>query len=130
VGTAVLVVGIAAVGTAIGRGELWLLVLGGAVSGVGQGLSFRSALASVTGASPPDQRGAVSSSFFAVCYVGISLPVVGIGAASDAFGLVHTAEVFAGIIAVLALLALVSIARSSRRAASYDPPVSHSGIAS
>jgi MFS family permease len=111
-GTAVLVVGIALVGTAVGVTALWLLVVGGAVTGLGQGLSFRSALGSVTGASPPDQRAAVSSSFFAVCYVGISLPVVAIGAATDAFGLVRTAEAFAGVMALLSLVALLGLART------------------
>ena len=111
-GTATLVVGIALVGTAIGATSLALLVAGGIVSGLGQGLSFRAALGAVTGGSPPDQRAAVSSSFFAVCYVGISLPVVGIGAGSNAYGLVRTAQVFAGVVAVLCLAALASLARS------------------
>jgi hypothetical protein len=82
------------------------------ISGFGQGLSFRSALGSVTGASPAGERAAVSSSFFAVCYVGISLPVVGVGASTDAYGLVRTGEVFAGIIALVSLIALLSLARS------------------
>jgi predicted MFS family arabinose efflux permease len=110
-GTAVLIVGVGGVGAGIGLKALWLLVAGGAVAGLGQGLSFRSALGSVTGASPSDRRASVSSSFFALCYVGISLPVVGIGAASAAYGLVRTAEVFAGIVAVLALAAFTSLAR-------------------
>ncbi|MGN6609614.1 MAG: MFS transporter [Jatrophihabitans sp.] len=110
-GTTVLALGAAGVGVAIGEHSLPLLVVGGAVSGLGQGLSFRAALGAVTGASPADQRAAVSSSFFAVCYVGISLPVVGVGAASDAVGIVRTAEVFAGAIAVLTLLALAGLAR-------------------
>ncbi|MDQ1697561.1 MAG: hypothetical protein QOJ03_2914 [Frankiaceae bacterium] len=112
-GTAILIVGIALVGVGIGTKSFALLVAGGLVGGLGQGLSFRSALGSVTGASPPGQRAAVSSSFFAVCYVGISLPVVGVGAASDSYGLVHAAEVFAAIIAVLSLIALSSLARSA-----------------
>jgi predicted MFS family arabinose efflux permease len=111
-GTATLVVGIAIVGTGIGAKSLALLVIGGVVAGLGQGLSFRSALGSITGASPANQRAAVSSSFFATCYVGISLPVIGVGAATNAYGLVHTGEVFAGIIAALSLLALASLARS------------------
>ncbi|HWB67153.1 MAG TPA: MFS transporter [Mycobacteriales bacterium] len=115
-GTATLVVGIALIGVAIGVTSLTLLVVGGVVTGVGQGLSFRSALGEVTGASPPDQRGAVSSSFFAVCYVGLSLPVIGVGAGSDAFGLPHTGETFAGVMAGLALVAVALLSRSRARA--------------
>jgi predicted MFS family arabinose efflux permease len=112
-GTSVLVLGVGLVGAGIGLRSLLLLVLGGVVSGFGQGVSFRSALGSVTGASPPEQRAMVSSSFFAVCYVGISVPVVGVGAGTEAFGLVHTAEAFAGLVAVLGLVAVISLARSS-----------------
>ena len=115
-GTATLIVGILLVGAALGQTSLALLVIGGLVSGAGQGLSFRAALGSVTGASPPGERAAVSSSFFAVCYVGISLPVVGVGAASKAYGLVDTAEVFSGIIAALSAAALVGLVRSTRQA--------------
>jgi MFS family permease len=111
-GTAILVIGSVGIGAGIHQESLLLLVIGGVVCGLGQGLSFRSALGSITGAAPPDQRATVSSSFFAVCYVGISLPVIGVGAASDAYGLVRAGEVFAGIIALLSAAALVSLARS------------------
>jgi hypothetical protein len=111
-GTAILIAGLAVLALGIGTKTLWLLVIGGVIAGVGQGLSFRSALGAVTGAAPVDQRAAVSSSFFAICYVGISVPVIGIGAASDSFGLVHTGEVFAAIMAALSLAALASLARS------------------
>jgi predicted MFS family arabinose efflux permease len=67
----------------------------------------------VTGASPPAQRAQVSSTFFAVCYVGISLPVVAIGAASNAYGLVRTGEVFGAVIAAISMLAAVALSRQS-----------------
>lgn len=111
-GTATLIAGIIIVGFGIGERSLALLVIGGIVVGAGQGMSFRSALGAVTGASPADQRGSVASSFFATCYVGISLPVIGVGAASDAYGLVRTGEVFSGIIAALGATALLGLART------------------
>jgi MFS family permease len=112
-GTALLVVGVALVGISIADSSLLLLVLGGVVAGTGQGLGFRAALGAVTGASPEHQRGGVASTFFSICYVGISIPVVGIGIGAHAYGLVHTGEVFAAVVAVLALGAFVSLARSS-----------------
>lgn len=113
-GTAVLVAGSAAIGAAIGARSLGLLVGGGMLAGVAQGLSFRSALGAITSAAPAPRRAQVASSFFAVCYVGISLPVVGIGAASKAYGLVHTGEAFGGMIAAVALIALAALARAGR----------------
>lgn len=112
-GTSGLVVGSALIGVAIGTKSLGLLLLGGVLAGASQGLSFRSALGVVTGASPPAQRAQVSSTFFAVCYVGISVPVVAIGAASNAYGLVRTGEVFGAVIAAISMLAAVALSRQS-----------------
>lgn len=112
-GTAALIAGSALLGVAIGMKSLALLLAGGVLAGAAQGLSFRSALGAVTAAAPPQERGKVASSFFAICYVGISLPVVAIGAASDRYGLVHTGEVFGGVIAAISLAALVSLSRQS-----------------
>lgn len=113
-GTGLLVVGAAVIGLGIGTKSLPVLIVGGLVTGLGQGCSFRSALGAILGASPADQRAAVSSSFFAVCYVGISLPVVGIGASSDAIGLQKTAVAFAVAIAALSAVALGSLIRTAR----------------
>jgi MFS family permease len=110
-GTAALIVGSGLLGVAIGDKSLPLLIVGGVIAGAAQGLSFRSALGAVTSAAPPQHRAQVSSSFFAVCYVGISLPVVAIGAASNAYGLVRTGEVFGGVIAAVSLAAFVALTR-------------------
>jgi MFS family permease len=113
-GTALLVVGTTVIGWGIGVKSLPVLIVGGVVAGLGQGCSFRSALGAIVGASPGDQRATVSSSFFAVCYIGISLPVVGIGASTDAIGLQRTAVIFAGIVAMLSAVALASLTRTTR----------------
>ena len=114
-GTAILLVGVAGVGAAIGARSLPLLVIGGAVAGVGQGLSFRSALGALTAATPEQHRGGVASTFFTICYVGISVPVVGVGLGTREYGLAHTGEVFAGIIGALSLVALLSLVARERR---------------
>jgi MFS family permease len=114
-GTAILVVGIAGVGGSIAAASLALLVAGGVVAGFGQGLSFRAALGSLSAVTPEHQRGGVASTFFAICYVGISVPVVGVGLGTRAFGLTHTGEVFAGIIGLLSLAALASLTNQQHR---------------
>ncbi|HEY2221856.1 MFS transporter [Actinomycetospora sp.] len=111
VGCAALVVGILVVGLSVALASLWLLVLGAAVAGVGQGMSFRAGLGAVSAGSPPDRRSEVASSFFLVLYVAISLPVIGEGVASAAFGLVPSAVAFSVIVAVLAAIAFVSLLR-------------------
>ncbi|MHC1562589.1 MFS transporter [Actinomycetospora sp. C-140] len=108
-GCAALVVGMGLVGTAIGTASLPVLVAGAAVAGVGQGMSFRAGLAAVSAGSPAARRSEVASSFFLVLYIGISIPVIGEGVASAAVGLVTAGVVFAGIVALLALVAFVSL---------------------
>lgn len=110
-GCATLVVGVLLVGTALGLASLALLVAGAAVAGIGQGMSFRAGLGAVSAASPPARRSEVTSTYFLVLYVGISLPVIGEGVAAAAFGLVPSGMVFAGAVAVLGVVAFVSLAR-------------------
>ena len=110
-GCAALVVGVLGVGAAIVLTSLPLLVVGAAVAGVGQGMSFRAGLGAVNAGTPPERRSEVASSFFLVLYVGISLPVIGEGLASAAFGLVVSGAAFAGIVALLGAIAFVSLLR-------------------
>jgi MFS family permease len=111
VGAAVLVVGVLVVGLSVAVASLWLLVVGAAVAGVGQGMSFRAGVGAVSAGSPPERRSEVASSFFLVLYVAISLPVIGEGIAAAAFGLVTSAVAFSIIVAALAAIAFVSLLR-------------------
>jgi predicted MFS family arabinose efflux permease len=88
-----------------------VVLIGAVVAGLGHGASFRAGLQAVTGAAPADRRSEVSSSYFIVLYVAISIPVIGVGAGAQVFGLVPTAVVFAGIVALLAVGAFVSLLR-------------------
>ncbi|NMO93934.1 MFS transporter [Actinomycetospora sp. TBRC 11914] len=111
VGCAALVVGVLVVGLSVAVASLWVLVVGAAVAGVGQGMSFRAGLGAVSAGSPAERRSEVASSFFLVLYVAISLPVIGEGIATAAFGLVTSAVAFSVIVAVLAAVAFVSLLR-------------------
>ncbi|GAB3667839.1 MFS transporter [Nocardioides korecus] len=92
-------------------GQLVLLVLGGLVAGVGQGLTFRAGLGAVGQASPAARRGAISSAYFVVLYVGISVPVVGVGLLTTLVGLVTAGVVFAVLVGVLTTVVLVLLRR-------------------
>jgi predicted MFS family arabinose efflux permease len=109
VGAAGLVVGVAIVGLSLAVASLLLLVVGAAVAGVGQGMSFRAGLGAVNAGSPPERRSEVASSFFLVLYVAISVPVIGVGVASGLFGLVTAGVAFSGIVALVAAAAFVSL---------------------
>jgi MFS family permease len=111
VGCSALIAGMAVVALSLLLKSLPLLIVGGLVAGLGQGLTFRAGLGSVGEASPADQRGAISSAFFVVLYVGISLPVVGVGVAATLFGLVPAGVIFSGLVGVLAIVSLVLLQR-------------------
>ena len=63
------------------------LIAAAVVSGVGQGISFSRGLAAVAERTPAERRAEVSSTYFVVAYVAISLPVVGEGLAAQRWGL-------------------------------------------
>lgn len=87
--------------------SLILLLIGAIVSCVGQGFSFRAGLASVNAKTPSHERGKVTSSFFTIAYIALSIPVVGVGLLAKGIGIQMAGIVFSIVIALLALLALI-----------------------
>jgi MFS family permease len=123
-GCAILVVGMASLAVALHLSSLPWLVAAAVVSGIGQGISFGRGLAAVSECTPPDRRAEVSSTYFVVAYVAISLPVIGDGLAARAWGLQTSGVSFAIAVATLAVICLVAIlareALQSRRAATSN----------
>lgn len=60
----------------------------------------------------PDRRGEVTSTFFVVLHVAISIPVIGVGVAANELGLRTAGSGFA--VALLSLVALAALAFGSR----------------
>lgn len=115
VGCGLLAVGVLVVASALLVASFPLLVAGAVVAGVGQGMSFSKGMAAVHARVDAGSRAAVTSSFFIVLYVAISLPVVGVGWASQVWGLVAAGVVFATGVALLALVALGALLLLQRR---------------
>ncbi|BBA98919.1 putative multi-drug efflux transporter [Actinacidiphila reveromycinica] len=100
-GSLVLMAGLVLIGWSLLAESLGLLVAGAVVSGVGQGLAFRAAVATVSRVAPDEQRGATISALFVAAYVGIALPVVGIGAVAVGVGLRSAGLVFVACVIVV-----------------------------
>jgi len=69
-------------------GGMWLpslvmFVIGGVLTGAGAGLVFRGALVAAGAAALPESRAEVLSGFFLGAYVGLSVPVLGLGIATQ-----------------------------------------------
>jgi MFS family permease len=116
-GCAVLVVGMVIIAASLHLSSLALLIVGAVVAGVGQGISFSRGLAAVAERTPPDRRAEVSSTYFVIAYVAISLPVVGVGLAAEAWGLRTAGIAFALAVCALAILCLAAILVEERRPA-------------
>ena len=106
-GAVALIAGMAILALGLGASSLTLLVLGGVIAGFGQGLTFRAGLAAVNKRSPDTERAGVASSFFAVMYVAISLPVIGEGLLAQAIGLRAAGLTFAALVAALSAVVLM-----------------------
>jgi MFS family permease len=115
-GCLALIAGMGFVAVALAFSSLAMLVVGGAVAGVGQGMTFRAGLAAVNAGAPSSQRSQIASTYFIVTYVGLAVPVVGVGLLAQANGLRPAGLVFTG---AVALLAAAVLGRLVRRAA--DP---------
>lgn len=114
VGSAILIVGLSILAAALSVASLPALIAAGVVAGVGQGISFGRGLAAVAEHTPPDRLAEVSSTYFLVAYVGISLPVIGDGFAAQLWGLRDAGVAFAIAAAVLVALCLALILRAAR----------------
>ncbi|MCV7418743.1 MFS transporter [Mycolicibacterium litorale] len=114
VGCAILVAGMATLAVALHFSSLPGLVAAAVISGVGQGMSFSRGLAAVVERTPPQRRAEVSSTYFVVAYVAISLPVIGEGLAAQAVGLRTAGVGFAIAVAVLATGCLIAIVSRER----------------
>ena len=118
-GCAILIVGTAILAVALHFSSLGGLIAAAVVSGIGQGISFSRGLAAVVEKTPPDRRAEVSSTYFVVAYIALSVPVVSEGLAAQDWGLRTAGVGFAIAVGVLAALCLVAIlveeSRQTRR---------------
>ncbi|GAA2466133.1 MFS transporter [Winogradskya humida] len=118
-GTVLLVAGIATLATVVvSVGSIYFFVLGGIISGAGAGTLFKAALAVAATLAPAENRGEVLAGIFLIGYIGLTVPVVGIGVATLSVSLAAALVGFAVIIIAIALIAaLPLIAALGRNAA-------------
>ncbi|APE16405.1 MFS transporter [Mycolicibacterium pallens] len=116
-GCAILTVGMGILVVALHYSSLAGLIIAAVVAGIGQGISFSRGLAAVAERTPAERRAEVSSTYFVVAYIAISIPVIGEGFAAQAWGLRTGGTVFAIAVGVLALVCLTAILRQESRPA-------------
>src|SRR4029079_19387698 len=113
-GSAGLIAGMALLALGLTSASLALLLAGGIVAGLGHGLSFRQGLGAVSASSPPDRRGEITSTFFMLMYLAISVPVVGVGILSQIAGLEAAGLAMAGRVTAVAATVIVLLRQDTR----------------
>jgi MFS family permease len=111
IGCVGLIAGLLGVALCVPYRSLDALIIGTILAGIGQGISFRAGLGDIAAKSPPHRRAEVTSSFFVVLYVAISLPVIGLGIAVQVAGIQRATLIFAGLTIGLVFFALLLLLR-------------------
>ena len=108
VGCALLLVGIGLFALSVGIESLAALLASAVVVGLGQGVVVGAGLAAINQRAPVERRGETASSFFVVMYVGLSLPVIGVGVLANFVTLKTAGIVFSAAVGILVLAVLLS----------------------
>lgn len=92
-----------------------LLIATAAVGGAAMALSYRGSLQVLNEIAPQDKRAEVVSAYLLMCYLGNSIPVLGVGLLTTILEAPRAHEIFAAVVATLALAAILTGTASRRR---------------
>jgi MFS family permease len=81
------VVGMGLMASATAVSSLAVVLVGGVVAGAGAGVAQMNAMATIQRIAPVHARGSVTSAYFTLCYLALSVPVIIAGEAADRLGL-------------------------------------------
>jgi MFS family permease len=105
-GVPAVVVGLVLFAAGMWDSSLPLFLVGGVVTGAGAGMVFKGALVVTVSNASPETRAEVLAGYFLGAYVGLSIPVIGLGLATSVWAAKDAMLVFA-VLAVAALAASV-----------------------
>lgn len=95
--------------------SLLIFVLGGVVTGAGAGLMFRGALVAAGSTAPLESRAEVLAGFFLGAYVGLSVPVIGLGIATTYMPARDAMLAFVVLVAVAVVWSVRAVVRFASR---------------
>ncbi len=83
IGIVALVAGLVGVTVAVWVASLALLLVGGVLAGAGAGATFKGTVATVISIAPEQARGEALAGLFLAAYLGLAVPVIGLGVATQ-----------------------------------------------
>ncbi|HET6172384.1 MAG TPA: MFS transporter [Gaiellales bacterium] len=105
VGLALLTAGLGALALASVSDHAVVLLAASVLAGTGHGLAFLGAQDDLNRIAPPERRGEINAAFYTCIYIGIAVPVIGVGVLADLSSLVTAVNVFAAVIGTAAVAA-------------------------
>jgi MFS family permease len=124
-GLAVLIVGLAVMTASLDVASYPLFLAGTVISGIAIGAAFSGGLATALSVAGEGERGRVSSLFFLIAYVGITIPVIAAGVGVAETSILATFIVVGAVLAAFDLAALTYLRR--RPEESSPPPEKRRG---
>jgi hypothetical protein len=116
-GLPLLAAGLALIAVAGHISSPFVLVVATALVGGGHGLAFLGGLTAFNQAAPVRHHAEVVSSFWVINYLGIGLPVIGVGFLATVIGLLPAVQYFAGVVATLCLVLPLILTRRRKNTA-------------
>jgi MFS family permease len=114
-GLSTFLVALALIVAALSAASLALFLVGTIVGDLGAGGVFVGSLSTANRLAPPEQRGRVVSTYFVFCYVGLTIPVIGVGVASVHVGDFRAVLVCAIVLAALSVVSMAGVRRAAIR---------------
>lgn len=105
---AALLAGVLCLAAAISQQSLLLFFISAAVAGFGQGLGIGFGLAEIN-EEVEEHRGEVSSTYFVLLYIGLAIPVIGVGFLSEAIGLIDAGLIFCAFVGATIAVVFASL---------------------
>jgi MFS family permease len=95
IGLAVMAAGVVVLVLAVHLGLLALFLAGGGVAGAGAGITFKGSMSTVLATAEANRRGETAAALFLAAYVGLTVPVLGLGFAAQSLPVTTALYAFA-----------------------------------
>lgn len=116
-GLAVMAAGVVVLVLAVHMGLLALFLAGGAVAGAGAGITFKGSMSTVLATAAANRRGETAAALFLSAYVGLTVPVLGLGFAAQSLPVTVALYAFAAALLLALAFAAWRIVTARSRAA-------------
>jgi MFS family permease len=112
VGLGLFLLGLAVIVGALAGASMALFLLGTVIGGVAVGAVFIGSLSTANRLAPAETRGRVVSTYFVFAYAGSTIPVIGVGMASEYVGDLRAVLACSIVLAVLCAFSMLSVFRA------------------